>query len=87
MLYKHLADTADAMPDKAAVIQGKRRVTYKELNLGMSQIACFLLKDGVKSGVRVGIISDNSPEYISSYLGVHKAGGISVGINPQYSAY
>ncbi|GBD97700.1 long-chain-fatty-acid--CoA ligase [bacterium BMS3Abin06] len=87
MLYKYLADTANAQPDKVAVIQGKRRVTYKELNLGMSQIACFLLKEGVKAGDRVGIISDNSPEYISSYLGVHKAGGISVAINPQYSAY
>jgi len=87
MLYEYLADKADAQPDKMAVIHGKRTVTYEELSLGVSQIAAFLLKEGVQAGDRVGIALDNSPEYIMSYLGVHKAGGISVAINSQYSPY
>ena len=87
MLHKYLADTAGAQPDKVAVIHGKRSVTYEELSLGVSQLAEFLVKEGMQAGDRVGIVLDNSPEYIISYLAVHKAGGISVAINSQYSAY
>ncbi|GBE40184.1 linear gramicidin synthase subunit D [bacterium BMS3Bbin09] len=76
MLYEYLTDRAGAQPDKVAVVHGKRTVTYEELSLGVSQIAGFLLKEGVQAGDRVGIVLENSPEYIMSYLGVHKAGGL-----------
>ncbi|MFV1975184.1 MAG: class I adenylate-forming enzyme family protein [Candidatus Scalindua sp.] len=87
MLHTFLSDTALKMPDKIVVIQGQRRVTYGELNYRTSQLASFLLKKGIQAGDRVGILSENSPEYIISYFGIQKAGGIPVSINPQYSAH
>ncbi len=87
MIFNYLSDRANTDPDKVAVIHGKRYVTYKELNTGMFQISNFLIRDGLRAGDRVGIVSDNSAEYIMSYLGVHKSGGVSVAINPQYSSY
>lgn len=87
MIYKALSDTAAKRPDKVAVIQGQRKVTYAELDFHMSRLAAFLLNHKIQKGSRTVMIMENSPEYITSYLGVQKAGGISVAVNPQYSAY
>lgn len=87
MLHAFLLDRAAKSADKTAVIQGQRKVCYGEINQGVSRLASFLLKSGIRPGDRVGILSENSPEYIISYLGIQKAGGISVDINHQYSAH
>jgi len=87
VIHKFLSEIAYKMPDKVAVIQGKRCVTYGDLYLGVSRLAAFLLDRGVQVSDRVAIMILNSPEYIISYLGVQQAGGISVALNPQYSAY
>ena len=87
MIHKYLSDTACRKPDKVAIIQGQRRVTYGELNTGVSRLAAFLLRNEIKVGDRVCIMSDGSPEYVISYFGVQKAGGISVSINPQSSTH
>ncbi len=87
MLHAFLLDRATKSADKTAVIQGQRKVCYGEINQGVSRLASFLLKSGIRPGDRAGILSENSPEYIISYLGIQKAGGISVDINHQYSAH
>ncbi len=87
MIHKFLSEIAYKMPDKVAVIQGKRCVRYEDLYLGVSRLAAFLLDRGIQVGDRVAILIENSPEYIISYFGVQQAGGISVALNPQYSAY
>lgn len=87
MIHNFLSEVARKMPGKVVVIQGKRRVTYRELHTGVSRLATFLLDRGVQVGDRVIIMIENSPEYIISYFGVQQAGGISVALNPQYSAY
>ena len=87
MLYEYLSDRASQRPDRIAVIQGQRRVSYGELNQGVTRLALFLSGEMIHPGERAAIIIDNSPEYIISYLGVHKAGGISVALNTQSSAY
>lgn len=79
-------EKAQKMPDKIAVVQNNRRITYKELNEGIVKLASFLVKKGVKRGDRVAILCDNSPEYIVSYFGSQRAGAISVDINSQYSS-
>jgi acyl-CoA synthetase (AMP-forming)/AMP-acid ligase II len=87
MIFKSLTDTTIRDPERVAVIHGQREVTYTVLETGMSRLAAFLLEFGIQKGSRTVIINENSPEYIISYLGVQKAGGISVAVNPQYSAY
>jgi acyl-CoA synthetase (AMP-forming)/AMP-acid ligase II len=87
MIHECIADTALKNPGRTAVIYKRSRVTYGELNSGILRTGSFLLSDGLRTGDRVGILMENSPEYIMSYLGVQKAGGISVAINPQCSSY
>ncbi len=86
-LYTFLSENSLKMPDKVAVIYGRRKVTYRELHSKTLKLASFLLARGIQKGDRVGILSENSPEYIISYFGIQKAGGISVDINPQFSAH
>ncbi len=87
MLHAFLSEIAAKIPDKTAVIHGQRRVTYGEINRGVSKVASFLLNSGMNAGDRAGIMSENSPEYIISYFGIQRAGGISVDINHQYSSH
>ncbi len=87
MIYTYISDTASNTPEKLAIIQAEKQVTYKELNHGVSVFASFLVRNGIQRGNRVGFLGDNSMEYIISCFGVQKAGGIFVPVNPQYSSY
>jgi acyl-CoA synthetase (AMP-forming)/AMP-acid ligase II len=78
------ARTAAKVPDKTAIIEPNRTCTYKELNDMADALAAGLVSIGVKKGDRVGIILQNSIEAIAAYVGVAKAGAVTVGINPRY---
>jgi long-chain acyl-CoA synthetase len=87
MLPAILLERAQKTPDKTAVVRGQRRVTYGELGLQTSRLASFLVDSGLKHGDCVGILSENSPEYVSAYFAVQQAGGVAVDINYQNSPY
>ncbi|MBI4847305.1 MAG: acyl--CoA ligase [Nitrospirae bacterium] len=87
MIHEFLTSTAVEYPGRTAVIQKQNRVTYAELHSGMLRAASFFVEHGVQKGDRVCIVAENSPEYIMLYFGIQKAGGISVPVNSQCSAY
>jgi len=87
MLHSHLSQRASQTPDKIFIIHGERRVTYGELEVQVIRFASFLLCRGIVKGDRIGILSRNSPEYVSVYLGIQRAGGIAVDIDYQNSIY
>ncbi len=53
MIFESLLDIADNNPDKTAVIQGDRRVLYRELGSGILSLGSFLIEKGVVIGVTV----------------------------------
>lgn len=59
-------------------------LTYGELNIRSNQLAHHLQKIGVKSEVLVGICISQSPEMIIGLLGILKAGGTYVPLDPSY---
>ncbi|MBW4569856.1 MAG: amino acid adenylation domain-containing protein [Tolypothrix carrinoi HA7290-LM1] len=59
-------------------------LTYGELNVRSNQLAQHLQKMGVKSEVLVGICISQSPEMIIGLLGIMKAGGTYVPLDPSY---
>jgi acyl-CoA synthetase (AMP-forming)/AMP-acid ligase II len=87
MLHEILTKKARTNPDAPAVIQGRRRVTYADLERNASKIASFLARSAMRKGDRVGLFSKNSPDYIAAYIGIQRAGGISVDINFQDSVH
>jgi amino acid adenylation domain-containing protein len=73
-------------PEAVAVIYGDERLTYRELNRRANQLAHRLRALGVGPEARVGICVRRSPEMIVGLLGILKAGGIYVPLDPSYPA-
>ncbi len=71
-------------PDAAALIYKDRMLTYKELNELSNKLAHYLKSKGVKSDTLVPICIKRSPEMIVGIIGILKAGGVYVPIEPDY---
>lgn len=59
-------------------------MTYRQLNERSNQIAHMLMANGLQKGDYVAIVMERSKETIESLLGVLKAGGVYVPIDPSY---
>jgi amino acid adenylation domain-containing protein len=73
---------ASEFPDAVAVGCKGRQVTYRELNLTADRIAQGLRDAGVTSGTLVGVFLDRSPEMVAGLLGIWKAGGAYIPLDP-----
>ncbi len=83
ILQQLLSKSASRYPDKTAVWARGRSITYRELDERSNQVAHLLQKRGVKKGDRVGLYFPKSVESVISMLGVLKAGGVYVPLDPQ----
>jgi natural product biosynthesis luciferase-like monooxygenase protein/amino acid adenylation domain-containing protein len=77
---------AAAAPDAVALIDGERRTTYGELEARANQLARHLQSLGVGAETVVGIHLDRSPALTAAVLGVLKAGGAYLPLDPSYPA-
>lgn len=55
-----------------------RRISYSELANRARDVSSRLIKLGVKIGDRVGILSENSPEWVIAFFGILSCGAIVV---------
>jgi long-chain acyl-CoA synthetase len=72
-------------PDAMAIVDHKRRFTYKELQTAVTNFRNRLYAVGVREGDRVGIFSRNSADFVFAYMATASLGAISVPINFQLS--
>jgi len=63
---------------------GDREVTRDRLRDEAGKIAGGLRARGVNPGDRVAVYAANSVEWVLAYLGVQRAGGVAVMMNPDY---
>jgi amino acid adenylation domain-containing protein/non-ribosomal peptide synthase protein (TIGR01720 family) len=83
---------ADLTPDAVAVVLAgetekegtNSTLTYRELNRRANQLAHYLQSLGVGSETLVGICVERSLEMIVGLLGILKAGGVYVPLDPTY---
>ncbi|WP_265806207.1 condensation domain-containing protein, partial [Wenjunlia tyrosinilytica] len=73
-------------PEAVAVVHGEVRVSYRELNAMANRIAHRLRSVGVGPDVRVGICARRGVPLLAAMLGVLKAGGGYVPLDPSYPA-
>jgi fatty-acyl-CoA synthase/long-chain acyl-CoA synthetase len=74
--------SARRYPDRAAVFDRDRTVTYRELDERTNRLANLLAGGfGVRPGERVALLAHNRAEVIEVLGGVAKAGGVYVGLN------
>ncbi len=70
--------------DQIAVIFGENHLTYGELNEKANQLARILTEKGVKPDKIVGIMMESSLEMFIGILGILKADGAYLPIDPKY---
>jgi amino acid adenylation domain-containing protein len=73
-------------PDAVAARFEEQKLTYGELNQRANQLAHYLRKLGVRPEDRVGVCVERSMEMVIGLLGVLKAGGVYVPLDPGYPA-
>lgn len=83
LLHEYLTSSALLHPEKVAVIQGKRHVSYGELLEKTEAFAGVLRNAGLARGERVAIVLENSPEYVVACFGALMAGGAAVPLGQQ----
>lgn len=78
LVHRLLEDSAARRPEAIALIDGKRRVTYAQLDQLANQFANLFRGAGVTRHDRVVIALENSIEMVAAYLGTMKAGAVAV---------
>jgi aspartate racemase len=71
-------------PDALALQCGEERLTYLELNQRANKLARYLQSLGVGAETLVGICMNRSIEMVVAILGVLKAGGAYIPLDPTY---
>ena len=72
---------ANKYPNKLALKDAKRQLTFKELNERTNKLANGILKNGIKKGDKIAILSNNSIEFMEIYVASAKGGFIIVPLN------
>ncbi|KYC42605.1 non-ribosomal peptide synthetase [Scytonema hofmannii PCC 7110] len=67
-----------------ALVVGDEQLSYKELNIRSNKLANYLKKLGVKTEVLVGLCVERSFKMVIGMLGIMKAGGAYLPLDPSY---
>lgn len=77
----YLQRSAFTYPEKAAVVYGEKRYTYRELYQRVNRLANGLKTAGIKKGDRVAFLAPNIPPVLEAHYGVPLAGAVLIAIN------
>ncbi|MCR8643270.1 amino acid adenylation domain-containing protein [Paenibacillus sp. N1-5-1-14] len=83
-IHEMFEEQAKLTPDAEALVDGLRRLTYRELDDRSNQVANYLRDMGIGPDFMVGIFSTRTAEMLIGMLGVLKAGGAYVPLDPAY---
>src|SRR5580704_8049594 len=81
-----LARAANAFADKIAVIDGERRITYRQLLDRCTRLASALAKLGIGRLDTVAIIASNIPEMIEAHFAAPMLGAVLNPLNTRLDA-
>lgn len=81
-LHELFESAADVSWDRAAVVCGDREVSFGELELWSNRVAWWLRERGVGPEIVVGLCASRSVELVVGLLGVLKAGGVYLPLDP-----
>ncbi|HEX8821363.1 MAG TPA: amino acid adenylation domain-containing protein, partial [Archangium sp.] len=86
LLHRLFEKWAVETPEAEAIVFGKERLTYGEVEVRANQLAHHLRGLGVGAESRVVLCLERSPELVIAMLGVLKAGGVYVPVDPAWPA-
>ena len=85
-VHEVFADQAATRPDAVAVVAGRARVTYRELDESAGRLAGHLREIGVGPEVAVGVHLERGIDLIRAILAIMKAGGGYLPLDPSLPA-
>lgn len=77
---------ARVMPQKTALIEGNRRISFAELDTSSNRFACALEREDVRPGSVVAFVGKNSIEFFDVMFGGNKAGCTVLPLNWRLAA-
>ena len=86
LVHQLFAGHAALHPDRIALVEGEKELTYGELDRITNSIAAGLIDAGIKADEAAGVYIDRSINYIIAILSVMKSGGCYVPIDPDIPA-
>lgn len=86
MIYDWSRKQAYENGNQIAVSLYKEKITYRELESDSNKLAGLLIKQNLKPGDRVGLFMEKTPKTIVAMLGITKAGGVYVPLDPHSPA-
>jgi len=81
---EYIREWAAHTPNGIALSFYGQDTTYRELNSMIDRMANGLLELGLKKGDRVAVFMENCPQFVISYYGTLRAGGVVVPLNPMF---
>src|SRR6188768_714665 len=76
-----LKRAAARFPERVALTDGARRVTFTEVERDANRFANYLVARGLKPGEKISNINNNSVEFVKALFGIHRAGLVWVPVN------
>jgi amino acid adenylation domain-containing protein len=83
-LHQRFEVQVQQTPDQIAVICQEQHLTYRALNQRANQLARHLQSLGVTANMPVGLCVERSLEMVVGILGILKAGGVYIPLDPEY---
>jgi acyl-CoA synthetase (AMP-forming)/AMP-acid ligase II len=77
-------DTVETNPESVFIVDGKRRLTYREVADIVDRVAEGLIDLGVERGDRVSTWVSNCPEFVVTWLATARIGAVLVPMNTHY---
>lgn len=84
-LHEFLKRSAKSYPEQTSMIFRGTRLSYRQLDEMSDALARALVANGFAKGDRAVIYMPNTPQFVTAYYGILKAGGIVIATNPLYS--
>ncbi|MFE6891118.1 amino acid adenylation domain-containing protein [Streptomyces sp. NPDC057694] len=83
-VHELFEEQAAGRPGDVAAVHGERRWTYAELNSRANQVGRALLARGLRPEGVVAVVLDRGLEWMAAVLGVLKAGGVYLPVEPHF---
>ncbi|OEJ61347.1 hypothetical protein BGM19_28355 [Streptomyces agglomeratus] len=85
-VYQVIEEQIRRSPDATAVVFGEAELTYRQLEAWAGDIAAALSAAGVGPDAVVAVALPRSPDLVATLLGLLKAGGVYLPMDPVYPA-
>ncbi|MFP1630536.1 class I adenylate-forming enzyme family protein [Zhengella sp. ZM62] len=84
-LYRLLTDSLERHPDSEAIVDGGRRLTWRELSEAVDAAARALSSRGIQAGDRVTMVMGNSADFVVALFALFRIGGVAVPVSVRSS--